>query len=337
MKSQVNKNRILETINIFRNNCNNLLLEEINCSSLISHNDHTLRFVNSTTSVMKPYIEFIDNYTGIYLVQPSVGFQGVLNWKNKKIISPYSSYFIAIGTLSPMCYLSRCIQETEIFLTQAFGFSPDDIILGYYFTDVDFKEHLKGCNFQVFAESDFIHAYRHCFGSASLTGRNINIYHWQDEHKTEIGNVIIIENSGLSVGVEVSFDIPLLIQSRYNYVHAVDTLPAAEVIRQILPDYRCHDGLVELADLVTLGINLMIDGLKIKSRGREGNLKLTIKLVAEIVKAFSLPEWKLCHILRKTIEAEKDIRKILKYSETLQCNDEIQNMYIEKLREMLFG
>lgn len=336
MSFQVNKKRILNIIDGFRTHCNNLLLEELNCSSLVSHNDQTLRFINSTTSVMKPYIDCIAKYKGIYLIQPSVGFQGVLNWKSKKIISPYSSYFIALGTLFPLKCLSSSIEETEKFLTNILGLSTEDIIMSYYYEDSIFKEHLKKSIFCVLEDSSCVDKYRHRFGNTSLRGKNINIYNCQIGQETEIGNIIVIEKDNVPVAVEVSFDIPLLLQAYYNYPHSVDTLPASEVIMQILPEYDWDKELLELADLVTLGINLMIDGLKIKSRGRGGNLKLTIKLASEIVRNLSIQEWKLYHILLETIKLETEIRKVLKYPEPFQCNEDvIVDNYLVKLRELM--
>ena len=71
--------------------------------SLVANHDPTLRFTNSTTSVMKPYIldPKLSLDSTMCLIQPAMGAQGIHAWRDRRYLGPYASYFHSMGILYP--------------------------------------------------------------------------------------------------------------------------------------------------------------------------------------------------------------------------------------------
>jgi len=213
--------------------------------------------------------------------------------------------------LHPISCLGGCIINAETFLLSLLGLPHNRLKIGYYKSDKDIKESLEHSNITIQCEETNETDYRHSFGTSELTGRNANYYVERNGIYEEVGNLIIIHDKSTPVAVEVSFDLPLLLRAIYNYEHATETLPALEIISEILPQLCNQDDKFELADLVTLSTNLLLDGLAVKSRGREGNLRQIIKLVSAILEKYNIQEKEFSSVLSEVIQEEMLVRNEL--------------------------
>lgn len=267
----------INLIETFRNFFQDKGMKEEKRESLISHHDLTIRFTNSTTSVLKPFL--IRNSTpqnGIFLLQQAMGQQGFNHWLSTAEIGHFTSYFISMGTLCPAQKLLETCQYGYDFLSNILGVSMQRLFIRGFEKDIDIKntiQHFPNFLIEKFDERP----YRHSFGIKKLVGRNANFSIKNNDVLYDIGNVIVIEYKNKVVGIELSFDTTLLISAIENLSNPIYAYPYIDIWRSFNIPLQNIKNLVCL-DAFQTAIPLLLEGLKPNSRGRGGNLKKILNI-----------------------------------------------------------
>lgn len=292
---------------------------EKECKSLISKHDSTLRFTNSTTSVLKPYLLGTEPISDMFLIQPAMGLQGINEWTKNNYLGLYSSYFYSMGTLSSYDKLQRSFCIMMEFLNQIDGNLCDNIYISVYMKDIEFINIIRGTKFfsKVYLDENPTH-YVHFYGNDILSGRNINIFLKTKDKIQEIGTLSIIEKNQEPVAVEISFDSPLLLCGINQLVHPILTLPAGGILNT--NEVHLDEELV-LCDSLNLSIALLLDGLKVQSRGRGGNLKKIINIYKQLANKLLLNNILSVSDIELLINAELCIKNHCNYRGKIQFSE----------------
>lgn len=318
-----NVNDIIALIECFRSFFTSKDFSEQKCKTLISKHDSTLRFTNSTTSVLKPYLLGKEPIIDMLLIQPAMGLQGINEWSEKRYLGGYSSYFYSLGTLSNYNNMQRNFIVMMDFLKEIVPNYSENICISAYVKDKEFINLIKdnGC-FEFTYLGEEYSQYVHSYGNEKLSGRNINILIKNGKKRQEVGTFSIIEKDYIPVAVEISFDSPLLLCAINKLQHPILTLPTIGMLsaKEIYSDKE-----LEFCDSLCLCIALMIDGLKVQSRGRGGNLKKIIKVYKELFAELGFEKD------RSYIEAiEMIIDSEIKIREHCNCEVDIQGGNLQK-------
>lgn len=274
---------------------------------LISLHDTTLRFTNSTTSVLKPLL-LSDNVpeTGIFLVQNAMGQQGFKFWLLQHTIEHFTSYFIAMGALFPKNKLEQAINYGYTFLQHVVKIPRNNIFIRVTNIDRDLNAALSTYKNVLVNDYSYPH-YRHSFGVDGLIGRNANFAVKYNEHLYDIGNIIIIEYVGSCVGIEISFDSTLLLSAMINLRHPILAYPFTDVWTNFNLSLKEVYDLIAVDALSTL-IPIFLNGLVPKSRGRAGNLKLICRIFSDYCKEHGIAEVR--NILETCTELEHNLQEV---------------------------
>lgn len=313
-----NTNEIINLIECFRKFFTNKGFIEKNCKSLISKHDPTLRFTNSTTSVLKNYLLGMESIADMILIQPAMGLQGVNEWIRNSYLGTYSSYFYSMGTLSSYDKLQISFSMMMEFLEQIVDNICDKIYISAYIKDIEFIDIIKMTKYfpNLYLDENSTH-YIHFYGNDILSGRNLNIFLKGKDRIQEIGTLSIIEKEHEPVAVEISFDSSLLLCGIMQLVHPILTLPAGGILGT---NEKYLDEELVLCDALNLSIALLLDGLKIKSRGRGGNLKKIINVYKQLANKLLSNNMLDISDIELLINAELNIKNHCNYLEKVQCS-----------------
>lgn len=247
---------------------------EIEPVSIISRHDKSIRFTNSTTSVMKPL--FL-NKNGIrnkyFLVQPAMGTQGLMYRMKKSYIGKYSSYFVSLGCIYPLDSINEAFLDC-VNILEKFGFKLDEYEIEIYHKDKDLIKICSLLNFNYKINTNDSKPFRHKYGLENIFGRNIQVKSKSNEY--ELACITIIEEKNNSIAVEFSMDSTQVIAARDKSLHSILTLDHDLIKRDEFTkdNYKNVLTLVDSCNIVSI---LMSEGLKPVSRGRSGILRNFLK------------------------------------------------------------
>lgn len=312
-----NTNEIIILLEYFRQFFTSKGFIEKKCESLISKHDPTLRFTNSTTSVLKTYLLGTAPIIDMVLIQPAMGLQGINEWSKNNYLGEYSSYFYSMGTLSSYDKLEKSFCMMMEFLDQTVDNLCDKLYISAYHKDIEFINTIMKTEYSsnLYLDEKPI-SYIHFYGNDMLSGKNINIFLRSNERIQEIGTLSIIEKKHVPMAVEISFDLPLLLCGIKQLAHPILTLPAGG----LLGTKKYLDEELVLCDSLNLSIALLLDGLKIRSRGRGGNLKKIINVYRQSANKLSSNKLLNASDIQLVLDAELSIKNHCNYRKKIQCS-----------------
>lgn len=282
VNSSVGMDRTIHLMNQFRKFCrHDLGLTEERRKPLVSKHDPTIMFTNSTTSVLKPYLQSGVPAPGVFLIQPAMGQQGMEQWRREQVLGGYSSYWYSMGTLQPANAFNAAAVAGHDFLTRNLQVDPDKIVVRISSVDADIQRAFSNTNIRTEFDGYDLPNYRHRYGMDGVFGRNANYaIDTGDGVLRDVGNLTLIESNGVAVATELSFDSTTVVSVTHGLKHPIMALPAASVfpLRETKPE-DAHD--MVTADAATLSTALMMEGLQPASKGRSGKLRTFCKIMSE--------------------------------------------------------
>lgn len=277
---------------------------ELQSVPLIAHHDDTIRFTNSTTSVMKRIL-LNDGYPGdrTYLVQPAMGTQGIVAWERDGRLGPYPSYFHSMGSVYPIEMSVQAVREM-VEVAEQIGFELSSLFYMVSAADTEIIDTLKRAEVQhQVDESSRIGAYRHSYGNDRLAGRNANVFTRRaDGSAHSLGNLTCIERDGNPVAWEVSYDSTHVIARLNQLDHPIDAFTHQLQIPEIIERRVASD-----AAMVTSV--LLHEGLQPRSKGKNGMLRKFMRTYVELGIKVSEPE-ELVDMLGRIAMTELALREV---------------------------
>lgn len=272
--------RTIDIITSFRTTCRTNGFYEEMAVPIVSHHDKSIRFTNSTTSVLKPYLlqeKKINN--GVFLIQPAIGLQGVDYWSNYQRFGRFSSSFYSCGLLCSEQSVSQCQLVIKQFLYSFFA--PEELVFLGRKEDSSYWNYFDMLPIYM-CKNQNVDDYRHRYGIDGYKGIDILILKKNVLGETEFGNISIIVRNGEVMGIEFSIDSTLLLSALLNE-HAVFCLPGADVLEHLNDAIHLGERMIPMLDFCELTSLLFIDGLVPGSRGRRGNMKRIIREIKMLV------------------------------------------------------
>lgn len=247
---------------------------------LVADHDPTLRFTNSTTSVMKPWLrgEYEIPDGGVFLTQPAMGTQGLRYWTESRELGPYASYFTSIGILYAPNLGGLALDTMVEIARNRLGLDADTLVFEVHEKDVVLTSLLSKIGLKVEVsgdDGDSLGRYRHSYGMEGVGGRNANLHARTPRHESiELGNLTIIESKGSDgmdpLAWEVSFDSTPVLAAKTGTAHAIATLPAAAILSE--GKSMSTEQLVA-ADCAAVVTALALEGLEPRSKGKAGMMR----------------------------------------------------------------
>lgn len=269
---------------------------------LVSHHDESIRFTNSTISVLKPLLQGgVSNPS--FLLQPALRLQNIEHWKRTGSMSAFGCYFMAFGALADPTWLEEFHALVSDFLVHRLGIPEERVVWRYSSRDVELARAVKALGMPSEADGCEPIRYRHVFGVGGTTGRNSNVAIRTDHGLFDVGNVILIEHNGVPVGVEMAFGINNLLSRAENLAHPVHASVAHGVIRELgcRPDFGSE---IE-TDALGSAAALALDGLRPSGRGRGRNFRDFLKVLAP-----SLNYSRMEETVQAATRAEMELRTV---------------------------
>jgi len=240
---------------------------ELKSETLVSHHDPTIRFTNSTTSVMKPYLER-DGQTEqtIFLAQPAMGQQGLYYWQKDGTFGPYASYFASLGALYPSNSGGRMTGIDMQRIVEIWGLPPSSLRLSVHESDQDLVPILEESDIPISVESDNLSSFRHTYGIEGVGGRNANLLtkNFDGVFRT-LGNLTLIHAGEDVLGYEVSFDSTTATSLVKNLPHPVQAHTSQHE--------KVSDREIAYVDMLSVSAALLAEGMMPVSKGRAGVLR----------------------------------------------------------------
>lgn len=267
-------NKIIKTFDIFFANLGSKKLDNI---SIISKEDHSVRFIGSSTNIFKKYLlnnEIQNN--GYYSIQKCLRTRNLKTFFSDADFSEWSSYFNVLGAILPPENV-KVLFETILFFLLEIGIDRKRIRVSFHPDDIDLIDSVnffcKINNISVKIDSfDNLQKYRHKYGLAEVYGRNFNIS--LENEKTgdfkDIGNLILIENNSGPIAVEVGIGIETLISRIFGLNNSIEaSLISMFVVFKNNFYYKFFDAL-------SASVAMLESGVKPGPKSREYLLKVYI-------------------------------------------------------------
>jgi hypothetical protein len=259
-------------IETFRDNCTASGYTEQRRVGLVRHHDPSIRFTNSTISVLKAHLD-APVKERVFLVQPAIRLRNLAYWQEHGHMSGFGCYFIALGTLSPPELIADVHAESADLLVNGLGIRPSRVLLRCSSADVDLCQAAARYGLQVEIDGYAPVRYRHVFGIDGVTGRNTNLAIITRQGPMDVANVIIIERRGQPIAVESAYGVNMVLAQRDQLAHPVLASVGAAALSY---------GVTSFISLDALGaaVGLLGEGLRPVARGRGGKLRTFLKLLA---------------------------------------------------------
>lgn len=306
----------------FKNFFHNAGFEELERKSLISKHDRSIRFTNSTSSVMKPFFQDNAMEQKVMLIQPALGFQGINYWYQEQKIDRFSSYFYSFGIMCGTDNLNEIIALSLKFLMEVLCVDRDSLFVQVHHTQLSSFNKLIKCDVQVmkdhFDEDYYIHHFgiEHVIGkTACFTIKNGNRYDY-------IGSVIVLEKEGVPIAIEFSFDSTLFLAAVKNS-HPILELPGGQICYSEIFDNMEEKYRLILIDLLNVCVALNFEGLSAGSRGRRGNMRKILRELGKIARDMKVKQKQMRLGIDKICREEKRMREFLtgQYIDCRTCEE----------------
>lgn len=192
--------------------------------------DPSVRFIGSPISVYKPYLvsRQIPN-PGMYMRQDCIRTKNLDRLLDDDFLPAWGSYFPNMGAITPPERANDGCNEAFDFFEKKLGISPDNILIRISSLDKDLIDICRGryqdVNFEVDGKN--VDYYRHKLGIENYGGRNCNIAlkNANGEGFSDVANLIIIEDNGTPVCLEISIGTTTILKELYGLDHVQDGVP----------------------------------------------------------------------------------------------------------------
>jgi len=241
--------------------------ESLPISSL---DDHSVRFIGSTSNTFKPYINNSPiPSNGFFLIQKCLRTQNASSFFNDKSFPEWGSYFTEIGLIAPSNKLGDLTKNSLNYFTDILKIKQDRIVLRVSSQDKDLLRCVKDTNLTIEIDGLPFKYYRHKYGIEGTTGRNFNIGIKNDQTGVinDIGNIVLIENKHGEVAVEMGFGISTLLARYYNLVNSIESSTISTVI-PFKPGYTS-----KFSDALSSIVVILKEDIKPNSRDKGRILK----------------------------------------------------------------
>ena len=240
---------------------------EVPSETLVSHHDPTIRFTNSTTSVMKPYLTREHQLGGVaYMAQPAMGQQGLYYWQRDGVFGPYASYFASLGALyGQESHGFQALLDMQA-IAERWGIAPSRLTFSVHESDSDLVPVIDSSGIAYTVDTGDLDAYRHTYGLEGVAGRNANLLApTRTGTLRTLGNLTLIHASNEVLGYEVSFDSTTATALAVGMSHPVQSHAQSEL--------GGTDAHIAAVDTLSVSAALLAEGLAPVSKGRAGVLR----------------------------------------------------------------
>ncbi|MFF4502739.1 hypothetical protein [Streptomyces sp. NPDC001401] len=262
----------ISVLEAFRGACVAAGYEEHRRRPVVSRHDPSVRYTNSTISVLKPLLD-----GGVreraFLVQPALRLRNLEHIRRTGEMSPFGCSFMSFGALGPAGDAPGLTALARELLVDRLGFPAHDVRLNVLADDHDLRECGIAAALDV-APSDSPGAFRHVFGMPGVTGRNANLALRGARGWADVANIIVIEEAGRAIGVELAFGVNMVLMQARGIAHPVLAGPAAAAVPHGVTDLMALDALSSATVLA-------MESVRPIARGRGQNYRALLKLLGE--------------------------------------------------------
>jgi len=226
------KEYVESMIDDFKVHYSSLGYREENSILISSGVDPTVRFIGSQISVLKPY--FLEKRVpspGIFMRQDCIRTKNLDRFLDDDFMPAWGSYFPNMGAIAPPERIFDGCQNTFDFFEKKLQIDPGNILIRISSTDQDLMDACRkrygDRNLEI--DSRDISYYRHKLGIEGVWGRNCNIAlrNFDGEGFSDVGNLIIIENSESELCLEMSIGPLTSLKQIFGLDHVQDCNPVA--------------------------------------------------------------------------------------------------------------
>lgn len=192
--------------------------------------DPTVRFIGSHISVYKPYLveDSVPN-PGYFMSQDCVRTRNADRLLDDDYFPNWGSYFPSLGTIAHPERLDEVCEEVFDFFEQKLKIAKENIRIRINSNDADLVESCLKHYGEENLERDTKPAkyYQHKLGLEGIGGRNFNVALRDSGTDTfsDVGNVIILENSEKKLGIEFALGSTTTLKQLYGLDHILDCTP----------------------------------------------------------------------------------------------------------------
>lgn len=239
---------------------------------VVSRHDPSVRYTNSTISVLKPLLAGgVDERA--FLVQPALRLRNLDHVRRTGAMSPFGCSFMSFGALGPADDAPRLTALARDLLVGELGLAASDVQLRVLAEDRDLVEAGIAAGLAV-APDRSPEGFRHVFGMPGVTGRNANIALRGPRGWADVANVIVIEEDGRPIGAELAFGVNMVLVQAMSLAHPVLAGPATAAVWHGVTDLTALDALSSATVLA-------LEGLRPVARGRGQNYRALLRLLGE--------------------------------------------------------
>ena len=217
-------------VNNFKEHFSSLDYKEGQSVPISSGVDPSVRFIGSPISVFKPrLVNRQIPYPGIFMRQDCIRTKNSDKLLNDDFLPAWGSYFPNMGAITPPERISDGCNEAFDFFEKKLGISRENILIRINSQDGDLLDICRGrykdTNLEV--DSRKIDYYRHKLGIEGFGGRNCNIAlrGSSGEGFSDVANLIVIEDKGSPVCLEISIGTTTILKELYGLDHVQDGVP----------------------------------------------------------------------------------------------------------------
>jgi len=249
---------------------------------LISDIDHSVRFIGSTTNVFKQYLtdDVKISGKGCFLIQKCLRTRNASTFFSDDIFPEWSSYFTAMGIMSPPGNTETLLTDTLNFLLNL-GIEVGKIRINVSSRDKDMLECVrnvqKKIKFIIDVDGvDNTNYYRHKYGMDEITGRNFNlaIKNEKTGEFKDIGNIVVIEKDGASLAVEMGIGVSTLIAKIFGLDNSIEASTISKIVA-FRPGFTS-----KFADALSTAVVMLKEGIMPGSRDKARLLRTHLRALS---------------------------------------------------------
>ncbi len=224
--------------------------------------DSTVHLIGSHISVLKPYfVKGLLPEFGYVMSQPCVRTKNLKCYTDATFFPNWGSMFRSLGTLARPEHLESVTKQAFDLLVNVWQVEPKDIKVCITSVDEDLMDLANKLFPKEMLEVDVKQPnyYRHKLGIEGAWGRNFNfaLRDGKSDRFSDIGNVIILENSEKQLGIEVALGTSTILKLNQGLSHVLDCHPLIGL--ENLQDKSLR---VRMEDCIITSMALFNDGLE---------------------------------------------------------------------------
>jgi hypothetical protein len=238
--------------------------------------DPSVYLIGSHISVLKPYISSGSiPVPGYVIVQDCIRTQNLMLYRSSDKDFNWASFFTSMGLLAPPARLREVGIEMIAFL-RSVGIHELDIRLRISSKDRDLVEACADMKHRAEIDTRPDSYYRHNLGFNDIFGRNYNICLRTPgtEGFVDVGNVILIEKSGIPIAVELALGSSTILKQVHGLSHIMECFD--------ITGLETVDPLIrrKMEDAILVSLILYKEGLRPGQNGKRRLLGQYVKTVS---------------------------------------------------------